>query len=366
MLLINNNDVHRILSVEECVSVQKEAFRGLLTGASVYRPRVDVYAPCDRQDAYFRWGSVDGACQGYFAIRIKSDILTWPTNQSGLQTEKNHCVQPGTYCGLVLLFSTGNGEPLAIINDGNLQHLRVGASAGLGTELLSRENSRSVGLVGSGAMARTFLPAIAAVRSLERVKVFSRSKANREQYAREMADQLGIEVIAVDDPAAAVRGVDIVATCTDSMIPVLEKQWIEPGMHVVALGTREISIDVASRFDIKVRQGNEEMPMEEHGQFRKAISGSFNAYVSGSEEELARIPKNKQPRLSMRDWPVYTDVLAGTTPGRTSAEQVTFYHTIGNWGLQFAAVGGLVYRKAREAGVGIELPTSWLLQSVRN
>lgn len=350
----------------ECVKVQKEAFEGLLTGASVYRPRVDVYAPCDREDGYFRWGSVDGAYGGYFAIRMKSDILTWPVNENGLQTEKIHCVQPGTYCGLVLLFSTRNGEPLAMINDGNLQHMRVGASAGIGAELLSRENSRSVAMIGSGAMARTYLPAIAAVRPIERVKVFSRSRENREAYARAMSEELGIEVVPVSEPAEAVRGSDIVATCTDSMVPTLEKDWIEPGMHVVALGTREISVEVASSFDIKIRQGNEEMPMEEHGQFRKAVSGSFNAYVSGSEEELSRIPKSKQQRLSMRGWPTYADVVSGVAPGRTSAEQVTFYHTIGNWGLQFVAVGALVYRKALEAKAGKELPTEWLLQNVRN
>ena len=66
-------------------------------------------------------------------------------------------MQPGTYCGLVFLFSTSNGEPLCILNDGHLQHMRVGGAAGIGTRLLAREDSHVLGMIGSCAMARTFL-----------------------------------------------------------------------------------------------------------------------------------------------------------------------------------------------------------------
>jgi alanine dehydrogenase len=223
-----------------------------------------------------------------------------------------------------------------------------------------------VGVIGSGTMARTFLQAICQVRPIDSVKVFSRSKERREAYAAEMAEQLGISVTTVDEPVKAVRGADIVATATDAMHPVFETAWLEPGMHIVSLGPREISEQVAAAVDVRVRQGDEEMPMEEHGQFRKRVSGSLNAYVAGSPEEQERLPKPRVARLSMRHWPVYTDIISGAAPGRTSPEQVTLYHTIGNWGLQFAAVGGLVYRKAKERGVGMPLPTEWFLQNIRN
>ncbi len=68
----------------------------------------------------------------------------------------------------------------------------------------------------------------------------------------------------------------------------------------------------------------------------------------------------------MRGWPVYIDVASGATPSRSDASQITLYHTIGNWGLQFAALGGLVYRRARERSVGMNLPTEWFLQDIRN
>lgn len=84
---------------------------------------------------------------------MKSDVITWPRDAHGNWTEEKYCVEPGTFCGLVLLISTKNGEPLAFINDGVLQHMRVGGGAGIGVKYLSRENSRTVGMLGSGGMA---------------------------------------------------------------------------------------------------------------------------------------------------------------------------------------------------------------------
>lgn len=76
-LLINNDLVKRVLTMEDCIQVQEEAFKGLVTGDAVHRPRIDVYVPCDRDDGYYRWGSMEGASKrlGIFAIRVKSDEL---------------------------------------------------------------------------------------------------------------------------------------------------------------------------------------------------------------------------------------------------------------------------------------------------
>src|ERR1700726_3231840 len=138
MLMIDNEVVKRVLTMRECIEAQERAFAGTLTGASVSRPRIDMFVPCNREDGYYRWGSVEGASDGVLAVRLKSDIMTWPEGPDGTRTESKYCMQPGTYCGLVLLFSTQDGEPLAIINDGHLQHMRVGASAAIGARLLAR------------------------------------------------------------------------------------------------------------------------------------------------------------------------------------------------------------------------------------
>ena len=196
MLFIDNETVKQVLSMPECIEAQDIAFRGLPSGASVHRPRIDLYVPTERTDAYYRWGTMEGASKelGVFAIRMKSDILYWPTDEQGIQKEEKYSVRPGLYCGLVFLFDTNNAEPLAIINDGILQHMRVGGGAGLGAKHLAREDSQAVGMIGSGGMARTYLEALCAVRDIRRVRVYSPTKAHRDAYAKEMSAKFEIDV----------------------------------------------------------------------------------------------------------------------------------------------------------------------------
>ena len=149
MLMIDNAVVAQLLTMRECIEVQEAAFAGLLQNASICRPRIDTYVPCDREDGYYRFGTVEGASGGYYAVRLKSDIVHWPSGPDGSKSENKYCVRPGTFCGLVFLYSCSNGEPLAIINDGHLQHMRVGAAAGIGTRMLAREDASSVGMIGS-------------------------------------------------------------------------------------------------------------------------------------------------------------------------------------------------------------------------
>ena len=118
MLFINNDVVRQVLNIGDAINSQDTAFRGLVDGGSIHRPRIDVYVPTGREDDYYRWGTMEGASRdlGVFAIRMKSDITFWPEDEQGNWTEDKYCVEPGTYCGLVMLFSTRNGEPLAMIN----------------------------------------------------------------------------------------------------------------------------------------------------------------------------------------------------------------------------------------------------------
>ena len=203
--------------MKECIEVQEEAFKALESGGAIHRPRIDMYVPTERPDGYYRWGTMEGWYDGIFAIRMKSDVITWPQTRTGGWTEEKYCIEPGTFCGLVMLFSSRNGEPLAIINDGVLQHMRVGAGAGIGAKHLARKDARVVGMLGSGGMARSFLEAFCQARPIKSCKVYSPTRKNREAYAREMTEKLGIDVTPVDSAREAVRGVDILSTSTDSM-----------------------------------------------------------------------------------------------------------------------------------------------------
>ncbi|WP_206678919.1 ornithine cyclodeaminase family protein [Pseudomonas sp. SST3] len=260
MLFLNNDDVQQLLNMPDCVAIQEQAFLGLEDGRSIHRPRIDVYAPCEREGGYWRWGSMEGATSApgpYFAIRMKSDVIQWSEDpHSRKLREDKYCREPGTYCGLILVFSTRNGEPLALINDGHLQHMRVGAGAGIGAKYLAREDASRVGIIGSGGMARTYLMAFCAVRPVQLVKVYSPNPAHRQAFAEEMQALLGVRVTAVGGAADAVQGSDIVATCTSSMVPTLQPEWLEFGMHVTNLGPFELSEALLERADIVIRQGD--------------------------------------------------------------------------------------------------------------
>jgi len=366
MLFIHNDVVAKLLTMRECIDAQEHAFRQIPSGGAVYRPRMDMYVPCELPDGYYRWGTMEGANDGILAIRMKSDVITWPVGEDGRWRESKYCVRPGLYLGLVLLVSTRNGEPLAFINDGVLQHMRVGGGAGIGARHLARKEASSVGILGSGGMARTYLEAFQVVRPIKRVKVFSPTPANRDRFAAEMGAKLGIAVEPVDTAREAVRGVDILATCTDSMSPTFPAAWLEPGMHVTMLGPREISQEVLDRCDVKIRQGSGGVKMAESERIKAEIGHSPMAYVAGTPEEMKRLPAKTTEGGFGGDYPDFCDFVTGKVPGRTRDDQVTFYHNLGNQGLQFSSVGGLVYRKAKAAGVGREFPTEWLLQDIRD
>ena len=128
-LLLDNEDVRAVLTMDVTMRALDEAYTRLAAGEAVCRPRIDIRIPTDDADKTYRWGTMEGgAAGGYFAIRMKSDIV-YREEHGGVRTEEKYCVRPGTFRSLILPFDTGNGEPLAIINDGCFQHMRVGADS---------------------------------------------------------------------------------------------------------------------------------------------------------------------------------------------------------------------------------------------
>jgi ornithine cyclodeaminase/alanine dehydrogenase-like protein (mu-crystallin family) len=362
MLLINNQEVEKLLDMKACLEALEVAYDDLLKGDAVYRPRLDLWMPCARPDGYYRWGTMEGASRklGVFAIRMKSDIVHWPNGE----TEEKYCIKPGTFCGLVMVFSVRDGEPLAIINDGILQHMRVGACAGLGVKYLAREDASVVGMFGSGGMARTYLEAFHEVRKIKKVKVYSPTKANREAYAKEMRGKLDLDVVAVSTPEEVVRDADIVSACTDSTRVVFdEPEWLKKGAHITCVRACEIGPKVVQRCDLSVKLGRNTVDTLDEGMIR--LHGNVG-YIAGQPEERSRIPNPAVDNYRGDFFKYFMDVKAGKVPGRTEASQVTFFINAGTQGLQFAACAGKVYQLAKEQGAGRELPTEWFLQDVRD
>src|ERR1051326_1311109 len=143
MLLINNEEQEQLLTMPDCVEALESGYRQLGSGEAVYRPRIDLYANTSHpQGRFSRWGSMEGALSDppVFAIRTKSDLLYW-VDHGDIHTEEKFCVRPGLFCGLIQLYSTANGEPLAILNDGFIQHARVAGTSCLAAKYLARTDA---------------------------------------------------------------------------------------------------------------------------------------------------------------------------------------------------------------------------------
>ena len=237
-LFLNNNDVKSVLTMEITIKALEESYVQMITGAGVCRPRIDLQIPTSDPHKTYRWGTMEGgSAEGYFAIRMKSDIA-YESHYGGNTTLEKYCMNPGTFCGLIFLFRVDNGEPLALMNDGILQHMRVGADSALGVRYMAREDTEVVGMFGSGGMARSHIESFRLVRNIKKVKVYSPTQKNREAYAREIQDLYGIETIPLDAPEDVYKGVDILCGCTDATVPVILGRNIEKGTHITSIGGR--------------------------------------------------------------------------------------------------------------------------------
>src|SRR5574340_887761 len=152
-LFLNNDDVKGLLTMEVTLEALERSYTQMIEGVGVCRPRIDLQIPTSDPHKVYRWGTMEGgSAAGYFAIRMKSDI-SYETEYQGTRTLEKYCLAPGTFCGLIFLFRVDNGEPLALINDGYLQHMRVGADSALGVKFMAGEDAEVIGMFGSGGMA---------------------------------------------------------------------------------------------------------------------------------------------------------------------------------------------------------------------
>ncbi len=373
-LLISNQDVEQVLNIRICLDAIEEGIKEYYRGDAICRPRIDVWAPSGDPRGYYQWGSMEGTSRRYgvFATRIKSDIAYWTESENGVKTQEKYCQRPGLFCGLILLFSTENGEPLAVMNDGYLQHLRVGATAGIAAKYLARDDADTVGMIGSGSMAWTHALAFAEVRKIKRIQVFSPTQKHRDTYAQHLSERLGIEAIPVATAEEAVKGAAIVSACTDSIVPVIPGRALEAGAFVCTVkGT--IELDKASTERIRAfytfAPNHEAHERPEGAVVSRAqkISGPHRAYIAGQAEDLARIPEvQREGGFDRRKVVSFKELFDGKDPGRRDREDILAVGGNQIQGIQFASVGGVAYRLIKEKGLGREFPTDWLLQDVRN
>ncbi|HZZ95043.1 MAG TPA: ornithine cyclodeaminase family protein [Usitatibacter sp.] len=366
MLLIGNADVSRVLAMGDTIDVLERSYRDLAAQEAVCRPRIDIRIPTRDAGKTYQWGTMEGGSTGgYFAIRMKSDVVHELRSGARVTREK-YCREPGLYCGLVFLTSVETGEPLAILNDGVLQHMRVGADGAIGARHMAKRDARVLGMLGSGGMARSHVESLRCVRPIERLQVFSPTRENREAFAAEMRERHGLDVRACASPEEAYRGADIVAAVTDSAVPVLDGTRLEPGTHVINVGGGGRPDDATvARIDVYLRFGSAPPPLglpelaldDEYVTWAARPDAAMRSSRGGARAHGAFLPERMV---------TLAELLAGRKPGRTSDDQVTYSERGNLQGAQFYAVAGHVYERARAAGLGREIPTEWFLQDIRD
>src|ERR1700722_13116822 len=250
-LILSNADIDAVLSMKDCIDVLEDAYRELAHGRGVSRTRSDSFSETTRPDALYSLKSMDGIVPklGVGAVRINSDIITWPKEGGNERRVKVPAAPNGRYVGLVLLFSSETGEPLAIFPDGVVQRMRVGAAHGLGVKYLAREDASTVAILGSGWQAGAQLMAVCAVRDIATIRCFSPNAENRDAFARQMHEALGVDVIPVAQPEEAITGADIVMCATNSVDHIFFERWIEPGVHLSSIKIPEIEPNAVKRAD---------------------------------------------------------------------------------------------------------------------
>lgn len=355
VILLTNEDVEPLLVMSECIEAVEAAFGDLGRNDAVDIPRQDAIVPNSRNGAIHDLKTMSGTWPraGIAAIRLNSDVVTGPVINGLPRRVKLHLSPPdGRYNGAVLLFSTDTGQLLAMVNDGLMQRARVGATSGVAAKSLARPDAFRLGMLGTGFQAGAQLEAIAAVRPLRHVSVFSPTIENRQRFAEHYRRRLDLDVAAADTPEAAVAGADILVTATNSVSPTIKPEWLMPGMHLSSINRTELPMSVFARIDrlvVNAREGGKSFIARncpEIGGFNQADRNAHTGIA-----DISRVPELK-------------DLVAGKFPGRQAAGEITCFHNYQGLGLQFAAIGAIVYREALRRKIGIVLDDRLFTQTV--
>lgn len=321
ILILTHAEVEALLPVRECVPVMAEALADLANG-QVFQPLRMVITP-------------PGAA---------GDMALMPSYRSGEHAAygvKTVCFFPGnpakgldSHQGSVMLFSAQTGELLALMNASAITAIRTAAVSGVATQLLANEDAGDLAIIGSGVQAHTHIEAMACVRSIRRARVASFKFENAQKFAVEMGRRYAFPVEPVETVEAAVRGADLIVTATTAAEPILKREWISPGAHLNVVGSsipRTREVDSATMAAASLFVDRRESTVNEGGDYLFALRDG----AIGPEHIRAEIG----------------ELLTGAKPGRTSADEITLFKSLG-LAVEDLASADFLYRKALVEGKG--------------
>jgi alanine dehydrogenase len=314
MRYLSNDDVRALVSADEARQVIHELFRHESEGAAENHPTTELTIP----GGFFRIKA--GVAYGYKVFGFKA--------YGGIARASRY---------LVHVYSLETGRQLGIVDARQLTEIRTGAVTGLGTELMSRRESSVVGMIGTGREAREQALAVSRVRSVKQFRCWSRSEENRSNYARDVSEKLGVEVVPTATPEECVRDTDIVVTITSGKDPMVDGNWLSPGTFICGVGAttperRELHGNAVDRCGTIV---------VEHLPQAQGESGELRDAVERGALTWERVHELK-------------DIVSGKIPGRAGGDEINLFDTIGV-GTEDIAIAKFALEKAEKFGGGREI-----------
>jgi alanine dehydrogenase len=349
LLYLGPEDVERLLPMSECIDVMERALRDLALGAAVLPLRTVM-----RLEG--RPGLL-GVMPGQVSVPPAAGAAALPGGEAAAETiaglkvvsifPENRLRGDESHFGMVLLFETGTGRPIAHLDAASITAIRTAAVSAVATRLLARDDAGDLALLGAGVQARTHLAALREVRALRRVRVWSRRPESATRFAAEQGARYGLPVEAAPSAAAAVAGADLVCTVTSSHQPVLAGEWLQPGAHVNAVGASLASareLDSAAVARARLFVDRRESTVNESGDYLVPLREGLIA-----EDHI-------QGEIG--------DLLIGRLTGRRSASEITLFKSLG-LAVEDLAAAHHVYRQAVAQGRGIRLDAAAAAGSAR-
>jgi alanine dehydrogenase len=339
VLVLKNDQMENLLPMAEEIDAIESAFRELGQGKAMNAPRARLRTPWKEEGGQYYFNNIMGLVPGVksMALRIDSSF----SKQIEVDGSKRR-VYPGDFIGLVMLFDMDTCEILALMDDHFISTMRVGATSAVASKYLARKDAKVMALLGSGEQAKTQLTAHAVVRQLSKVKVYSPTKANRERFAKQMSEETGIEVVAVNSAAEAIRDSDIVTAATNTVDPVIQGKFVQPGMHLNSivggdgfLPRKELDDEAVMKANFIVVGYKPQIFLDKQAEFHDRIERGL---------------------VKAEDLHELGDLVNGNCRSRKDDREVTFFKNNTGMGIQFAATARKMYEKAKEKGLGTELP----------
>lgn len=323
--ILNHKDVIELLPMTECIRLMAEALTALAEG-KVYMPLRQTVRPPNAKGLLALMPVYLSGDHAAFGLKA---ICVFPDNPAlGIDSHQ----------GSVLLYSAETGELQAMINASAVTAIRTAAVSAVATRLLARKNAEDLAIIGAGVQARSHLPAMAAVRPLKRVRITDQIFARARTLADEMSARYTFPIKAVENVEATVKDADIIVTVTNSIEPVLKREWIAPGTHLNAVGAcapHAREVDAATMASSKLYVDRRESTLHEAGD-----------YILAAKEGAIR-PDHIQAEIG--------EVLIGKAMGRTSDKDLTLFKALG-LAVEDLAAAQYLYRRAldKRAGVWVE------------